>query len=231
MPNRNEDMRTLVYWQDQAYDVTDFVPYHPGGSVLKAYHLQSVDKVMNSASLHKHSKSAYDLLEQFRIETPPFDIPDDKKLHVVHETVKHDSESFLNLDQPILAQMMKWNGPGEPTMKRETYLKQVHRPNFPQRPLILFANHILERLTRTPWYIIPLVWLPVDFMLMYQCLHAVSMVQSVFLYTCGCCIWTVFEYGMHRFLFHLDNRLPQWKWAYILHFLLHGIHHHAPHDK
>lgn len=36
------------------------------------------------------------------------------------------------------------------------------------------------------------------------------------------------EYGMHRFLFHIDEYLPDHPAALTLHFLLHGIHHYIP---
>ena len=36
---------------------------------------------------------------------------------------------------------------------------------------------------------------------------------------------------MHRFLFHLDDFLPDHPYALTLHFLLHGIHHYVPMDR
>lgn len=43
--------------------------------------------------------------------------------------------------------------------------------------------------------------------------------------------WTVLEYGMHRFLFHIDDILPDHPVFLTLHFLLHGIHHYMPMDR
>jgi 4-hydroxysphinganine ceramide fatty acyl 2-hydroxylase len=42
--------------------------------------------------------------------------------------------------------------------------------------------------------------------------------------------WTLFEYLMHRFLFHSEDYLPENKIFYMAHFLLHGIHHAFPSD-
>ena len=47
----------------------------------------------------------------------------------------------------------------------------------------------------------------------------------------GNIIWTILEYTLHRFLFHVDHYLPEANWALLLHFLLHGIHHYLPMDR
>lgn len=47
----------------------------------------------------------------------------------------------------------------------------------------------------------------------------------------GNVIWTILEYTLHRFLFHVDYYLPDTNWAMMLHFLLHGIHHYLPMDR
>ena len=47
----------------------------------------------------------------------------------------------------------------------------------------------------------------------------------------GNLFWTFIEYVMHRFLFHLDDLLPDHPYALTLHFLLHGIHHYVPMDR
>jgi sterol desaturase/sphingolipid hydroxylase (fatty acid hydroxylase superfamily) len=60
--------------------------------------------------------------------------------------------------------------------------------------------------------------------------------QSAFISTMICffagnIIWTILEYTLHRFLFHVDHYLPEKNWAMLLHFLLHGIHHYLPMDQ
>lgn len=47
----------------------------------------------------------------------------------------------------------------------------------------------------------------------------------------GCIIWTILEYTLHRFLFHIDSLLPDRPEFLTLHFLLHGIHHYMPMDR
>lgn len=68
-------------------------------------------------------------------------------------------------------------------------------------------------------------------------LSALSLVSTeVFVKTLSCFflgnfIWTILEYAMHRFLFHLDDLVPDYPVFLTLHFLLHGIHHYMPMDR
>ncbi|WP_242125481.1 sterol desaturase family protein [Sphingobium sp. Sx8-8] len=47
------------------------------------------------------------------------------------------------------------------------------------------------------------------------------------LFAAGLLIWTLFEYAMHRYLFHLKVEWPAVKWFV---FLIHGNHHDNPND-
>jgi len=47
----------------------------------------------------------------------------------------------------------------------------------------------------------------------------------------GVFLWTLMEYILHRFVFHLDDNLPNHNFAFLLHYLLHGIHHAFPMDR
>lgn len=45
----------------------------------------------------------------------------------------------------------------------DSYLEFIHSPRLffnPPKDVILFENPILEMLTKTPWYLIPLTWSP-----------------------------------------------------------------------
>lgn len=59
----------------------------------------------------------------------------------------------------------------------------------------------------------------------------VALMKVVPCFLLGNLVWTILEYGMHRFLFHLDDHLPDKNWALMLHFLLHGVHHYLPMDR
>ncbi|RDW85843.1 ceramide very long chain fatty acid hydroxylase [Coleophoma crateriformis] len=134
---------------------------------------------------------------------------------------------FLDLNKPLLMQI--WRG----GFSKEFYLEQVHRPRHYKggASAPLFGN-FLEPLSKTAWYVVPIVWLPP---VMYGTYIAregcTSLRQEACYWVFGLFLWTFFEYILHRFLFHLDKWLPDNRAALTLHFLLHGIHHYLPMDK
>ena len=67
----------------------------------------------------------------------------------------------------------------------------------------LFGN-FLEPISLTPWWVIPLVWLPPNFYLFYVGFVNQSPITALSLWVMGLFIWTLVEYCLHRFLFHLD---------------------------
>lgn len=108
---------------------------------------------------------------------------------------------FLDLDRPLLMQV--WNG----NFSKEFYLEQVHRPRHCKggRSAPLFGN-FLEPLSKTAWYVIPMVWLPpvaYGSYLAYQNLPSVF--QFISYWLTGLALWTLIEYGLHRGLFHVDK--------------------------
>jgi len=59
---------------------------------------------------------------------------------------------------------------------------------------------------------------------------AAALASTMACFFLGNVIWTILEYALHRFLFHVDYYMPDTNWAMLLHFLLHGIHHYLPMD-
>ncbi|MCJ1469977.1 fatty acid alpha-hydroxylase [Pseudocyphellaria aurata] len=137
------------------------------------------------------------------------------------------AHKFLDLDKPLLMQV--WHG----GFSKDFYLEQVHRPRHYKSGASapLFGN-FLEPLSKTAWYVIPMVWLPpvaYGTYLAYQGLP--SVLQLVLYWLTGLGLWTLIEYGLHRGLFHVDKYLPDNRVGITTHFLLHGIHHYLPMDK
>jgi sterol desaturase/sphingolipid hydroxylase (fatty acid hydroxylase superfamily) len=54
-----------------------------------------------------------------------------------------------------------------------------------------------------------------------------STVAVVALFAVGMVMWTLFEYLMHRYVFHYQ---PKSAWGKRLHFIIHGVHHDYPND-
>ncbi|KAK6462679.1 hypothetical protein DFJ63DRAFT_169384 [Scheffersomyces coipomensis] len=131
---------------------------------------------------------------------------------------------FLDLSKPLLKQLLFSD------YSKEFYLDQVHRPrHYGKGSAPLFGN-FLEPLSLTPWWVIPVVWLPPNFYIFYVGFINQNPLVAVSFWALGLFIWTLVEYCLHRFLFHLDGYLPDHPYALTLHFLLHGVHHYLPMD-
>jgi len=128
------------------------------------------------------------------------------------------------------------------------------RKHWKMLMLIVMPCHKI--FTVTQWWVIPLVWVPITTYLFLRAVLQFSGVQllpfltqpalplsllkivpqSAYIKT-GVCfiigniIWTMLEYGMHRFLFHIDEKLPDKPVFLLLHFLTHGVHHYLPMDR
>lgn len=139
----------------------------------------------------------------------------------------YKTHKFLDLGRPLFSQI--WFG----GFSKRFYLDQVHRPRHYKggQSAPLFGN-ILEPLSKTPWWVVPLLWVP---MVVYGSSLAIqgfpNHLHFAAYWLFGFSLWSLIEYCLHRFLFHLDEYLPDNRVFITLHFLLHGIHHYLPMDK
>lgn len=94
----------------------------------------------------------------------------------------------------------------------------------------LFQNRYLEMLTKTHPLVIWGIYIPVIAFLLYRAgsSYDYSFLRIVLTFLGGVLFWTLFEYIMHRYIFHMiaDSNRAQ-KFIYVLH----GNHHHYPRDK
>lgn len=112
----------------------------------------------------------------------------------------------------------------------DEYCKWANEPKQlinPERPVILFNNWLLELLSKTEWWKVPLIWIP---MMVYQLyLAETSVLISCYCFAFGLFLWTFMEYLLHRFAFHSEDKwLPNNNFCITAHFLMHGIHHAFP---
>lgn len=147
----------------------------------------------------------------------------------------------IDLTKGIISQVYQLN--------KANYMDFIH--NSVQVPYTrLYDTPILELVTRTKWYTIPIVWIPISILFLYfGVTHEYTEETSRFskyilfkedsfgphwvalAYFIGILSWTKVEYILHRFLFHCDDKLPDSHPLLHIHFLLHGIHHAIPMDK
>ena len=94
----------------------------------------------------------------------------------------------------------------------------------------LFKNNYLEYLTKTHPLVIWGMYLPVLILLPYYSLNTLSfdVIKVALVFLGGMFFWSLFEYVMHRFVFHYVAESEQGK---KLNYILHGNHHEYPRDK
>jgi sterol desaturase/sphingolipid hydroxylase (fatty acid hydroxylase superfamily) len=93
----------------------------------------------------------------------------------------------------------------------------------------IFKWRWLDTLTRTPWWVVPLVYVPACAWLVYVAVAqtGAGAFAIAILAAAGFVTWTLVEYWLHRTLFHWE---PKTSWGPTMHFFLHGVHHEQPHD-
>jgi len=247
----------------KVYDVTKFIDRHPGGmEVLLTRGGSDVTEVMRSADVHKHSKAAYAMMDQYcigeckdyedhqeawdnnneqsgneRLETDQLSRDLGIRRESVQELHAELDPSIIDITKPMVWQIGKLG---------KHYQKWIHTPD--DVDLRFFETDWIESLTMCQWYVIPTVWLPI--MLYFLYLSASEFFESgpevmmpflfggitlstwhmPILFIGGVLMWTLLEYVIHRWVFHL--RPPHWsKLLITLHFLFHGQHHKNPMNK
>ncbi|CAH2041042.1 unnamed protein product [Thlaspi arvense] len=114
----------------------------------------------------------------------------------------------------------------------EYYQEWVHQPIVSKEGPRFFESDFWEFLTKTEWYVIPLIWLPVVCWCISKSVWmGHTLPEIVLMVAFGIFIWTLLEYSLHRFLFHIQTKSY---WLVLvgntIHYLLHGCHHKHPMD-
>ena len=114
-------------------------------------------------------------------------------------TSDYKTHKFLDLNKPLLMQV--WFG----GFSKDFYLEQVHRPRHYKggESAPLFGN-FLEPLSKTAWWVVPTVWLPCVAYGVFRASEGLTIFEEAAYCGVGLFLWTLVEYILHRFLFHLD---------------------------
>jgi sterol desaturase/sphingolipid hydroxylase (fatty acid hydroxylase superfamily) len=93
----------------------------------------------------------------------------------------------------------------------------------------MFRSDLLESLSKVPFYVPLLVYVPVILFFSWKALFAARVGGWAFAgyFALGLLAWTLIEYGLHRFVFHYH---PRSAWGQRVHFIFHGVHHDYPND-
>lgn len=94
----------------------------------------------------------------------------------------------------------------------------------------LFQNRYLEYLTKTHPLVIWGIYIPIIAFSLYYSIAVIqlSLLKSSLIFIAGMFGWSLFEYAIHRFLFHYIAESDR---ATRIVYILHGNHHEYPRDK
>ncbi|CAG9787404.1 unnamed protein product [Diatraea saccharalis] len=230
-----------VVYNGQNYDINKFLRDHPGGvNTLKKYKGKSIVQAMDSFG---HSTSAYHMLNDFKINGDLKDVNVTGKVSVNGRIITKEESNKSSEEIALLEELearLDWSKPllGQLHLIASHYELWVNSAVY--RTCRLFGNPILESMTFTPWYLVPMFWVPIILYLGItqfiehvacgdSCTNdSISLLQFGGHLTFGMILWTALEYCLHRWVFHLD---PGSSLKLItLHFVIHGLHHKMPFD-
>ncbi|XP_048828609.1 fatty acid 2-hydroxylase [Brienomyrus brachyistius] len=240
---------------NRVYDVTGFLRRHPGGEALILRRSGSDISQEIEGPPHRHSANARRWMEQYYIGELDKDSVRDTQVRGRRKPQEHTDEKEEQEEPSATSRCSKvdfetdlvdWHKPlaWQVGHLREKYDTWVHQPV--DRPIRLFQSEFLEASTKTSWYMVPVVWMPLVLYLSWYCYTTLAQEKTrlfitknysvmvhkytfplIFLF--GMFVWSFIEYCIHRFVFHM--RPPAHNYYLItLHFLLHGQHHKSPFD-
>jgi dihydroceramide fatty acyl 2-hydroxylase len=91
----------------------------------------------------------------------------------------------------------------------------------------MFESRLLDFFSRVHPAVPPLIFVPAIVAMAVWSLGQVSLLATVGLAVGGYAIWTLFEYWLHRLVFHFE---PERGIGARMHWIIHGIHHEHPND-
>src|ERR1700759_4594438 len=91
----------------------------------------------------------------------------------------------------------------------------------------MFESRVLDALSRVHPIVPVLIFVPGIVFLAAWSVSKVSALLALALVIAGYALWTLFEYWLHRIVFHFE---PEQGIGARLHWIIHGVHHDHPND-
>jgi dihydroceramide fatty acyl 2-hydroxylase len=91
----------------------------------------------------------------------------------------------------------------------------------------MFESDLLDRLSRVPPIVPPLIFLPAVGVLFVVGANRLPTAETAGLVATGWLFWTLMEYWIHRIVFHFE---PESGPGARFHWIIHGVHHDHPND-
>mmetsp|Transcript_30166 Transcript_30166/g.58944 ORF Transcript_30166/g.58944 Transcript_30166/m.58944 type:complete len:371 (+) Transcript_30166:229-1341(+) len=224
-----------VVMDGKVFNVSKFLKDHPGGASIVLGHLgQDIGDVWNDEDYHSHSESARKILQEYHMGFVEGEGRSaTKNVHAAAEIPRGNSGAPAIQTRGGYPVDIDWSKPCVFQVGRlgTNYNEFVHDPKVMPEPARFFEWDFFEFFSRTPWYIVPIVWFPVVLgFCHYSTTIGLTPGEAIGGWVAGVFAWTLIEYVLHRFVFHLDEAVQFSYWSITLHFLLHGVHHKLPQD-
>ncbi|NXF11606.1 FA2H hydroxylase, partial [Smithornis capensis] len=248
----------LVSCHRRLYDLSGFVRLHPGGEQLLRRRAGTDVSAALDGPPHRHSANARRWLEQYYVgemepgdeQVPPGSSGAAGRTGTGVGTGYRGSRGQHVHNHCLLPQdLVDWQKPllWQVGYLGEKYDEWVHQPV--DRPIRLFHSDVLESLSKTAWYVVFMVWTPVVLYLSWVSYTSLAQGNTrlfssftteysipvhkyyfPFIFLLGMFLWSLLEYLIHRFVFHMKPPASNY-YLITLHFLLHGQHHKSPFDS
>jgi sterol desaturase/sphingolipid hydroxylase (fatty acid hydroxylase superfamily) len=121
---------------------------------------------------------------------------------------------------------MAWSGPADHRSGAETS-QQQRRTDVLKASPPMFDSKLLDFFSRVHPSVPVLIFTPAIVAMAIWSLSMISVLSSVGLFVGGYMLWTLFEYWLHRLVFHFE---PQQGIGARFHWIIHGVHHDHPND-
>lgn len=94
----------------------------------------------------------------------------------------------------------------------------------------LFKSSYMETMTKTHPMVIYSMYLPVIFFMLYYAVvyKGLATLPMIGAFAGGALVWSLFEYAMHRYVFHMVVETER---SRKLIYTIHGVHHEYPRDR
>uniref|UniRef100_A0A8C4URW0 Fatty acid 2-hydroxylase n=1 Tax=Falco tinnunculus TaxID=100819 RepID=A0A8C4URW0_FALTI len=244
----------LVSCRRRLYDLSGFVRLHPGGEQLLRRRAGTDVSAALDGPPHRHSANARRWLEQYYVgemepggeQSLPESV-DEKAVDAAAQSPAQMDPRYKTVD--VETDLVDWQKPllWQVGYLGEKYDEWVHQPV--DRPIRLFHSDFLESLSKTAWYVVFIVWAPVVLYLSWVSYTSLAQGNTrlfssftteysipvhkyffPFIFLLGMFLWSLLEYLIHRFVFHMKPPASNY-YLITLHFLLHGQHHKSPFDS
>ena len=109
----------------------------------------------------------------------------------------------------------------------ETDERSMNRTDVLRASPPMFESRFLDALSRVHPAVPVIIFVPVIVVLGAWSLEHVSVPAMIGLAIAGYALWTLFEYWLHRVVFHFE---PEDGFGARMHWIIHGVHHDHPND-